>query len=673
MEKLRIALGDLRHATTGRHSIYMPIGIGYIASYTLAEIGAENVEIRLYDDPDVLMKDIDLFKPDVLGLANYCWNSELSAVVFKYAKNKLPNIICISGGPEFPLQREKCKQYLYMRKAIDFYVYREGEVSFSNIIRLLSSKGKKDSLKNQPLDGVMYINPHTKRLVIGRPLPRLQNLDEIPSPYTTGLMDQWFNGNYAPLLETARGCPFSCGYCFQGQAWCSPVARFSVDRIKQELSYIAERMAEYPGIYFGMCDDNFGMYERDEEIAAHIRYLQDVYHWPNDIEVATGKQHYDRIMGIAAQLHDKMRISCSMQSLNPETLKAISRVNIPLDNYTEIQKEIKRRGMMSTAELIIPMPEETKESYFKGIKKLYESGVEGVSTYTTILLKSTYLDSDECRSKYDYKTKFRIIPRQFGEYAGEKCFEVEEVCVATNTMSLEDYIESRGFAFVSSLISNEQYDIIRHHINENNMNIYDFLYEIWMLIKSGKNECAIIYNNFLKETQEELWRSKDAIYEFFVKPDNYEKLLEGELGDNLMRKYETIMFLTGWVTLMDLAYSILQKKCLKEVWPSLQAARDWSLACRNVSMVFKDNSFIKNTCNLSLKYDVDTWYKNGSSKPLQEYKKDVTYSIYYDVDYIEKILRQAETLYGKDQAFVIGKTLNIWRIQEFWAKCDHLS
>lgn len=673
MEKLRIALGDLRHGTTGRHSISIPIGIGYIASYTFAEIGKENVDIRLYDDPDVLMKELDLFKPDVIGLSNYCWNSELSGVVFNQAKKRLPNVTCIAGGPEFPLQPEKCKHYLSMRKAVDFYVYREGEVAFSSIIRKIISKADRDSIKNHTIDGVMYIRPLTKELVIGRPLPRLKNLDKIPSPYTTGLMDQWFNGHYAPLLETARGCPFSCGYCFAGQAWCSPISRFSVDRIKKELSYIAERMTEYPGIYLGLCDANFGMYERDEEIASHLRYLQDKYHWPNNIDVTTGKQHYDRIMRIAAQLHDKLRVTCSMQSLNPETLKIIKRVNIQIDQYAQIQEVIKRKGMMSTAELIIPMPEETRESYFMGIKRLFESGVECVSTYTTMLLKSTYLDSEECREKYDYMTKFRIIPRQFGEYAGERCFEVEEVCVATNAMSFEDYLECRGFAFVSAVISSEQYDIIRRHVKENNISIYDFLYELWMLIKSAKTKCSHIYDNFIKETQRELWKSKEGIYEFYSQVDNYKKLLKGELGDNLMRKYETNIFLNGCVDLITLAYSLLEAKCPKEVWPSLQAAMDWSLACRNVSLLLNDASYLKMRWNISSAYDVCRWYSDVGSKPLLEFKKDVKYSVYYDAAHIEKILQQAETLFGNDKTFVIGKTLNNWSIREFWAKCDSLA
>ena len=671
MEKLRIALGDLRHGTTGKHSIMMPVGIGYIASYLFAEIGKENVAIRLYDDPDILMKDLDLFKPDVIGLANYCWNSYLSGVVFKHAKKRLPNIICIAGGPEFPLQPEKCKQYLSMRKEIDFYVYREGEIAFSDIIGRIISEDEKDSLKNHPIGGVMYISP-TGELVIGSPLPRLEDLDKIPSPYTTGLMDYWFNGHCAPLLQTTRGCPFSCGYCFAGQAWCSHIARFSVDRIKQELSYIAERMTEYPGIYLGLCDANFGMYEQDEEIASHIRYLQDTYHWPNSFEVTTGKQNYDRIIRIAAQLHDKLWVTCSMQSLNRETLKIIKRVNIPMDQYAQMQEEIKTKGMVSTAELITPMPEETRESYFMGVKRLLESGVERVITYTTMLLKSTYLDSEECRKKYNYMTKFRIIPRQFGEYCGEKCFEVEEVCVATNTMSIQDYLECRGFAFISGIISSEEYDIIKRHIKENNIYIYNFLSELWMLIKDDKTECSYIYDNFIEETQRELQESKESICEFYSQADNYEKLLRGELGDNLMRKYETQMFLKGCVDLINKTYSLLKKSCPKEVWPSLQAARDWSLACRNVSSVFNDASYARRSWTIYFHYDVCNWYKDHNSKPLMDYKKDVTNNFHYDATHIEEILQQAWTLYGNDKVFAIGKTLNNWGIREFWAQCDSL-
>ena len=41
-----------------------------------------------------------------------------------------------------------------------------------------------------------------------------------------------------------------------------------------------------------------------------------------------------------------------------------------------------------------------------------------------------------------------------------KTFEVEEVCIATNTMPFEDYLECRGFSLVSAIYTSENFDII---------------------------------------------------------------------------------------------------------------------------------------------------------------------------------------------------------------------
>ena len=50
------------------------------------------------------------------------------------------------------------------------------------------------------------------------------------------------------------------------------------------------------------------------------------------------------------------------------------------------------------------------------------------------------LGRDEAIKKYQMESKFRILPKQFGEYKGEKVFEIEKVCVATETMSFQSYL-----------------------------------------------------------------------------------------------------------------------------------------------------------------------------------------------------------------------------------------
>ena len=50
--------------------------------------------------------------------------------------------------------------------------------------------------------------------------------------------------------------------------------------------------------------------------------------------------------------------------------------------------------------------------------------------------------------KHEYKTKYRIIPLNFGEYNGEKTFDFEEVGIATKEMSFEDYLSLRSIALM---------------------------------------------------------------------------------------------------------------------------------------------------------------------------------------------------------------------------------
>ena len=42
------------------------------------------------------------------------------------------------------------------------------------------------------------------------------DIEDIPSPWLTGIQDEFFDGKLAPMIETNRGCPFTCTFCVQG-------------------------------------------------------------------------------------------------------------------------------------------------------------------------------------------------------------------------------------------------------------------------------------------------------------------------------------------------------------------------------------------------------------------------------------------------------------------------
>lgn len=676
--KLRIALGDLRHATIGRHSVFMPVGIGYIASYLLGHVDSDDIEIRLFDDPDKILIAIKEWKPNVIGLSNYCWNVEVSNLVFRYAKNTNPNIICIAGGPEFPIENSERLEYLKIRKEIDFYVMFEGEIAFSLLIKKIIDGSYISILKAHPQEGIASLNSDTGEIVLGPLPPRLKTLDEIPSPYLSGLLDDWFNGSFAPSIEFARGCPFSCGYCYAGQSYYTPVVTFSNDRINAELTYMAKKMVDYSNIPLLICDSNFGVTKKDEEIARTIRTIQDKYNWPNVFNVTTGKTNFDRILHIASLLKNKMNVYCSVQSLHPKTLDVIKRKNLPIDEYIEVQNEIRKRKMPSVAELIVPLPLETKASFFDGIKTLFHADAKTIVPYTTMLLKGTFLASKSARKKYKMVTKFRLIPRQFGEYEGEKCFEIEEVCVATNTLPFHDYLECRGFALLFSVLSSVQFDIVYRHLKELGINEYEFLITLIDVVSSGKSKISDIYNKYLDEITQELWDTREGLIQYFSKSENYDKLLRGDLGDNLIRKYRTILFIGYNTPLIELAYQVIQnltdkQKLTNDITDSLDAAKRWTIACRDISKILEDEKSIKNIEELNLNYDILNWYlSNPEEKPLISYKENVSCKIFYDIQKVKPILDEGKKLYGEEILYRFGKILIHWSITNFWRKCETL-
>ena len=70
-------------------------------------------------------------------------------------------------------------------------------------------------------------------------LPRILELDKhLPSPYTMGLLDEFFDDKLTPMIQTSRGCPYSCTFCHDGIPYMNKTRAFSQTRVREELAYI---------------------------------------------------------------------------------------------------------------------------------------------------------------------------------------------------------------------------------------------------------------------------------------------------------------------------------------------------------------------------------------------------------------------------------------------------
>ena len=87
-----------------------------------------------------------------------------------------------------------------------------------------------------------------------------KNLDELPSPYLSGVMDGFlektkkkFGDRHAYLLQSSRGCPFKCYYCPRAGKF-KKTEFFSAERFYDEIEYLVSRFGFYN---FFVADDVF--------------------------------------------------------------------------------------------------------------------------------------------------------------------------------------------------------------------------------------------------------------------------------------------------------------------------------------------------------------------------------------------------------------------------------
>ena len=310
MVALRIFLGDLTYDTVGMSTEVFPLNIGYIASYCQKLFGSK-VEITLFKYIKDLENAINEHPPDVLGLSNYVWNHRISLEMFAIAQEKNQNIINVWGGPNFPADFESQQIFMNNYPNVNFYVPIEGEVGFANIIQqrinFSESEFKKEILIKKTIDGCIS-RKIDGTIQFSIPEIRTKKLDEIPSPYLTGLMDKFFDGKLTPMIQTNRGCPFTCSFCVDGSDSVQRVNQFGFDRVTLELDYIAKHVPK--NIHsLHISDLNFGMYPRDLKICDSIVEIQKNYNYPHRILSTTGKNKKEQIIKAIEKLKKKENLT----------------------------------------------------------------------------------------------------------------------------------------------------------------------------------------------------------------------------------------------------------------------------------------------------------------------------------------------------------------------------
>jgi radical SAM superfamily enzyme YgiQ (UPF0313 family) len=547
---MRIYLADLGHNLLTKSSDVYPLGVANLATFALANLklrassgaGAPGrADIRIFREPQDLRAAIEAAAPDVLGLSNYAWNEELSAHMASFAKRRSPATLTVMGGPNYPLTPDVQAAFLQGLPQIDAYVdgpTYEGERAFLNLLQRFEDTGRRlEGIREESIPGIARIDAASGALVRGADVDRIMDLDEIPSPYLSGWLDPYLASGYYPLMQIARGCPFSCAFCNSGVASNSRVRAHSVENVKADLLYLAERVK--PEIMLCFADDNFGMYARDEEVADYIGWLQDHYNWPRYIRTTTGKNNGERIIRVMRKARGALPMTVAVQSLNPAVLKNIKRDNIKLETYRLIQDELDRQGMQSYGELILCLPGESKATFMKAVEQLLDAGAKRISAHQLMLLHGAELGNPDQRARFGFDTRFRVVARNIGDYGDGPVVEVEEMVVATPDFSYQDYLDTRVFHLLLTIYYYEgNYEEAFALAQEHGIKPFDLIVRMQRMLDSAPADFRKVIDDFLAESAEELFMTRQACLDWAKA--NYDALVDGSKGGNLLSKYSML-------------------------------------------------------------------------------------------------------------------------------------
>lgn len=426
----------------------MPLASGYLKAAAEAEADlrrATDIRIFNFSGGDPTMKVIgSMFGgevPEVAGFSIFGWNYHLFGRVSETYRQLKPDGWVIWGGTHVTNQ---AKRVFDNFPAVDVVVNGEGEFTFIELIRAYLAGRSRHDLGD--IQGLSFKGPDGE--VVTTPTrPRIMDLDVVPSPILTGAIPTGGNGSGFPydyaLMETNRGCPYACAFCYWGGAIGQKMRSFSTERLSEEVAYLARRGAET----ITLCDSNFGMLRADEQFLEICVKARERYGFPKNIETSWAKNKgklFYRLVSRMKEAGFHSSFNLALQSLEEPVLEQMGRKNMKVNDWVDLARWLEKEGMDLYAELIWGCPGETYDSFLAGYDRLSEH-VTRVATYPHLMLPNT--------TYTEKKKEFGIVSWRTAEHDFE-------LVLSHNTMTLEENRKMHRFLFWSRVFS--EHLVLRH-------------------------------------------------------------------------------------------------------------------------------------------------------------------------------------------------------------------
>lgn len=385
------------------------------------------------------------------------------------------------------------KQFLVNHPYIDVIVTNEGELVFKNLL-----KAYIDETDLKEVDGIrLLVNGKEFRT---KPAARITELEQLPSPYVSGVFDSIVANNdiqFQATQETHRGCPYSCTFCDWGSATMSKVRRFSKERIVGEYEWFGKNGIDL--LY--NADANYGLFPEDVELTEELVKTKEKYGNPTKFRAAYAKNSNDRVFDIASILNKEdmcKGVTLSFQSMDSATLELIKRKNMKINNFKDLITTYRVADIPTYTELIIGLPGETLETFMDGIDVLLDSGQhDSLSIYHAMLLTNAEMNSETYRKTHGIQSQVIPLLLLHGTVEENDITEYYEIVTGTNSMPTEEWIKCSLFAWGIQTFHclNLTQAVAVFLKNQYNISYKDFYVTLFKYIQDSDTKIAEILNN----------------------------------------------------------------------------------------------------------------------------------------------------------------------------------
>jgi radical SAM superfamily enzyme YgiQ (UPF0313 family) len=379
------------------------LALGYLKAYSDADAAVKGAwDIRLLHLPVAtpageVAAAVAREAPDLVGFSCYSWN--IRAV--ERAVGQLPSTgrpLVIMGGIEVTPDPVG---YLQRNPKADVVVFGEGEETFRELLAKFRDAASAPAPKHA--DGVAGVCWRDGRSVRrSAPRPPFPDLSVVPSPYLSGTYGDLLKDQDRVMVETARGCPYSCTFCFEPRGF-AKTRTFPKERVKEELAKIvASGVREV-----AFLDTNFNMdRKRAVELWDYLATLGGNVRYAFELR----GELIDEAQARSISALDYF-VEIGLQSIHQKSLKAVKRWYEP-KRFADGIRALLAAGVYRPCaasghggvgiDLMMGLPHETVDDVLSSFDFVLALNPSSVILTMTKILPGTELYDDRKKFHYDY-------------------------------------------------------------------------------------------------------------------------------------------------------------------------------------------------------------------------------------------------------------------------------